>query len=110
MGDLEDATAKLSRSTSISLEQAAERLTQLGNHPTPPWIDETQWKGSLAVPDTETDPHMFMTAQGITKADLGEALREYRALDAWPSGSPWEADETNVLTTDFINWYQWERL
>ena len=109
MAEIDDAAANLSRTTSMSYEQAAAHLTRLGATPTTHYIDELSWKGAK-VPDTETDPHMFMTAQGITKADLGEALREYRALDAWPSGSPWVADETNVLTTDFINWYQWERL
>ena len=75
-------------------------------HPITSWmLDEM---GST-VPDTETDPHLFMTQEGITKADLGEALREYRNLDTWDS-SPWACDEIGVLSTDFINWYRWERL
>lgn len=63
----------------------------------------------MDVPDAETDPHMFMTTERIERADLSEALREYRALDTWDS-SPWEKDEIGVLSTDFINWYRWERL
>lgn len=73
-------------------------------------FDEMGKRGAALVPDTETDPHLFITQEGITKGDLGEAMREYRALDVpWP-GSPWAPDEINVLSTDFINWYRWERL
>lgn len=58
---------------------------------------------------SEQDPHLFMTRENITKGDLGEALREYRNLDTWDS-TPWAHDEIGVLSTDFINWYRWERL
>jgi hypothetical protein len=109
MGELDDAAARLSRSTSMPIDYAAEQLRNLGNHQTPAWVDETRWKGALSVPETETDPHMFMTQEGITKSDLRDALCEYRALDTWP-GSPWADGELGVLSTDFINWYQWERL
>lgn len=81
---------------------------KLGATPTGAWIDETPWKGAV-VPDTETDPHMFMTTENIERADFSEALREYRALDTWDS-SPWEKEEIGVLSTDFVNWYRWERL
>lgn len=70
------------------------------------WVDETR---KVEMPDTETDPHMFMIQEGIRRNDLSEALREYRALDTWDS-SPWEKDDIGVLATDFINWYRWERL
>lgn len=70
------------------------------------WLDEMQGGN---VPDTETDPHMFMTQEGIDRADMSAALREYRDLDTWDS-TPWEKDEIGVLSTDFINWYRWERL
>ena len=65
---------------------------------------------ATVVPATETDPFMFMTTENITRADLSTALREYRALDSYLNPSPWEQDECNVLTHDFINWYRWERL
>lgn len=70
-------------------------------------IDEPSGFG---VPDAETDPHMFMTAEGITRADFSSALREYRALDTGWDSSPWEQSEIGVLSTDFVNWYRWERL
>lgn len=72
------------------------------------WMLDQMGKG-ITVPDTETDPHLFMTQEGIDRADLSTALREYRDLDTWDS-SPWEKDEIGVLSTDFINWYRWERL
>lgn len=69
----------------------------------------SSWLGEASVPDTETDPHMFMTQEGIERIELSTALREYRDLDTWDS-SPWEKDQIGVLSTDFINWYRWERL
>lgn len=67
-------------------------------------FDETQ---NLEV---DTDPHMFMTANNIDQASFREALVEYRNLDTgWPE-SPWAQGEVGVLSTDFVNWYRWERL
>lgn len=109
MTELDDAAASLARGTMMSFEQAKASLARLGHSPTQVWIDETQWKGATNMPDVETDPHMFATREGITKADLGDALREYRSLDTWP-GSPWADGEIGVLSTDFISWYRWERL
>ena len=63
----------------------------------------------VGVPDADTDPHMFMTTEGITRADFSAALREYREMDTWDS-TPWSRDEIGVLSTDFVNWYRWERL
>lgn len=71
------------------------------------WTDEPTGNG---VPDADTDPHMFMTAEGITRGDFSAALREYRALDTGWDASPWEQSEIGVLSTDFVNWYRWERL
>lgn len=70
------------------------------------WLDEMQGGN---VPDAETDPYMFMAQEGIDRADMSAALREYRDLDTWDS-TPWEKEEIGVLSTDFINWYRWERL
>jgi hypothetical protein len=57
-----------------------------------------------------TDPHLFMTANNIGTGALRQALVEYRNLDTCYYGSPWEPGELSVLSTDFINWYRWERL
>lgn len=57
------------------------------------------------------DPEVFMVVERIDRVALGEALREYRSMDlSYVHDSPWEDDTLNVLTTDFINWYRWERL
>lgn len=105
MTGLDEAAAALSKTTPLSHDQARLVLSAVtrGHTITGAQIDE------MTIPNTETDPHLFMTAEGITKADLSGALREYRALDTWP-GSPWADGETDVLSTDFINWYRWERL
>ena len=83
-----------------------EQNERRGQRITAAWLDEMQ--GDI-VPDTETDPHMFMTQENIDRSDMSAALREYRYLDTWDS-SPWEKGEIGVLSTDFINWYRWERL
>lgn len=108
MSALDDAAANLARTTPMSLEQAVAALSKPGTAQTHQWTDE--WNGAVDVPDTETDPHLFMTQEGITRADLGDALREYRTLDTGYMGSPWAMDEVGVLAADFINWYRWERL
>jgi hypothetical protein len=70
------------------------------------WMDETRPMDN----EINQDPHMFMTAEGIDKATLGAALREYREIDTpWP-GSPWQTESTDVLSVDFINWFRWERI
>jgi hypothetical protein len=70
---------------------------------TSPWSEDTRT-------DPDTNPHIFMTAHAIDKTTLRDALVEYRNLDTGYYGSPWEQGELGVLSTDFINWYQWERL
>lgn len=120
MSEAEDAVRKMAEASGMSVVDAAASLQRFGRLPPSErcghqashvWIDEAKWDQAMnaEVPDTETDPHMFMTAENITKADLGEALREYRALDTWDA-NPWATDEIGVLSTDFINWYRWERL
>lgn len=105
---LDDAAANLARTTPMSLEQARASMSRLGASPTYQLMDE--WKGTLDVPDTETDPYIFMTTNGIDKASFRDALIEYRNLDTGYVASPWAMDEIGVLSADFINWYRWERL
>jgi hypothetical protein len=72
------------------------------------WIfDETHWDGSG---EPAVDPHWFMASNSIDTGTFREALVEYRNLDTGYYGSPWEQDELGVLSTDFVNWYRWERL
>lgn len=105
--DIEAAARNLARTTPLSLADAREELNRVaGGRVTAAVFDE--WKGET-VPDAETDPHLFMTKEGIDRGDMSAALREYRNLDTWDS-SPWEREEIGVLSTDFINWYRWERL
>lgn len=60
--------------------------------------------------DPDTDPHIFMVANNIDASTFRDALVEYRNLETgWPE-SPWEQGELGVLSTDFVNWYRWERL
>lgn len=103
MPDLDDAAANLARTTDMTMREAKEHLERLGAQFTQ---YSNEWMGDTV---SEQDPHLFMTRENITKADLGEALREYRNLDTWDS-TPWARDEIGVLSTDFINWYRWERL
>lgn len=77
--------------------------------PTGQWIMDEQWQ-QARTPEPDTDPHMFMTANNISPTDFRAALVEYRNLDTGYMGSPWAQDEIGVLSTDFINWYRWERL
>lgn len=49
----------------------------------------------------------FMIRYDLDRADMGAALRDYRSIADW---SPWVMQELDTLTTDFINWFQWERL
>ena len=57
------------------------------------------------------DPDVFMAVENIDRLELGVALREYRDIDSsYIHDSPWEDDALNTLTTDFINWFRWERL
>lgn len=69
-----------------------------------------EWNPDGGTIEPATDPHLFMTANNLDKADFRAALAEYRNLDTGYFGSPWAQDEIGVLAADFVNWFRWERL
>lgn len=67
------------------------------------WIADEADTGELP----EQSPHIFMEARQIDGGELRARLREYREVGSLES--PWERDQVDVLTTDFLNWDRWER-
>lgn len=57
--------------------------------------------------DTTFNVELFMLAGGFSLADMKEILREYRSEAGW---SPFEMGEVETLSSDFLNWFRWERL
>jgi len=47
----------------------------------------------------------FMLEEHLTKAQVGEVLREYRSAGGW---SPYQGRDR--VHADFLSWYRWERL
>lgn len=47
----------------------------------------------------------FMVEERLTRAELGEALREYRSATSW---TPFAGRDR--LHGDFLAWFRWERL
>ncbi|MCI2958208.1 hypothetical protein MN032_10915 [Agromyces atrinae] len=55
---------------------------------------------TVSVPD-------FMMRHSLDLNDFRELLREFRSESGH---SPWELFERDTLSTDFLNWFDWERL
>lgn len=122
--DLERAARELATTTPMSLTEARASLVQhlsadekavvarFGIHDDEPgagrgatidriFIDE-------AVPAAaEMSIEAFLIDQNITRAALGEMLREYRSETGY---TPFEYGDRDVLASDFLNWHRWERL
>jgi hypothetical protein len=62
---------------------------------------------TISVTETTVNVELFMLAGGFRVADMKEILRDYRSETGW---SPFEMGEVETLSSDFLNWFRWERL
>lgn len=89
----------------LSADEKAE-AARFGIHDESPW--NTPAPPAMPEPPAATvSVEAFLIDQNITRAELGELLREYRSETGM---SPFEWGERDTLDDQFLNWHRWERL
>lgn len=114
-GSLAQAAVDLSRVTPMSYTEAhtllshavaSDAIAARGIAVTHSWIDETRWEDAVEKPST-VSCEAFMADHGMSRADFREVLREYRSETGY---SAFEWGERDTLDSQFMSWFEWERL
>lgn len=70
------------------------------------WLDEMTWDEAVEQPST-VSCEVFMADHGLSRTGFRELLREYRSETGW---SAFEWGERDVLDSQFLSWFEWERI
>lgn len=70
------------------------------------WLDEMTWDEAVEQPST-VSCEVFMANHGLSRTGFRELLREYRSETGW---SAFEWGQRGVLDSQFLSWFEWERI
>ncbi len=103
------AAARLAQATSLSYQEA-KRVLETAVESVLPRQDlrsDSDIFDELTLKPESLSVQVFMADLGLDAVGMRELLREYRSECGW---SAFELSERDLLGSEFLNWFEWERL